>query len=259
MDRDRKDNKDRERLVEGVHQTDLTENRVNEDFVDFLKSKGPTWLLIIVVAVAAYLFMVQWKTRQFNKRNDAWAAVAALDQRARPSEWVDVANDFGTTDGIGIIARLNAADRYLGSVQVGQSLDTGGVASSIVPLSNEERTKNIGEAITLYDQVIAADKGEPGQAVFTVNAMFGRATMAECQGDAAAAREWYEKARERAAATMPRMVQIAEDRIANVDAVCAGVTLHTERPDPTLPQLKPVLLDPSLRAIIEGSSSDSNG
>jgi hypothetical protein len=32
---------DRERLKQ-VHQTDLTESRVNEDFVDWLKTKGPT-------------------------------------------------------------------------------------------------------------------------------------------------------------------------------------------------------------------------
>ena len=41
-------NQDRERLKE-VHATDLTESRVNEDFVDWLKTKGPTYLLAILV------------------------------------------------------------------------------------------------------------------------------------------------------------------------------------------------------------------
>ena len=66
---------DRERLKD-VQTSDLKDDRLNEDFVVWLKTKGPTWLLMILVAVVAYLYIVNWKQGQINYRNEAWIPLA---------------------------------------------------------------------------------------------------------------------------------------------------------------------------------------
>ena len=54
---------DRDRLKE-VHQTDLTEGKINEDFVDWLKTKGPTYLLVVLIGLAAWLFIVRFRQQK---------------------------------------------------------------------------------------------------------------------------------------------------------------------------------------------------
>ena len=69
---------DRERL-KNVQTSDITDEKLNEDFVLWLKTKGPTWLLVILVAIVAYLFMVNWRQREARHQNEAW--IALLDAR----------------------------------------------------------------------------------------------------------------------------------------------------------------------------------
>ena len=56
---------DRNRLKE-IHQSDLTESRLNEDFVTWLKTSGPTYLLIILVALCSYVLWIRWQEQKQN-------------------------------------------------------------------------------------------------------------------------------------------------------------------------------------------------
>ena len=51
---------DRERLKD-IQTADLSESHVNEDFVHWLKTKGPSYLLIIMIVIVAYMFVVKYK------------------------------------------------------------------------------------------------------------------------------------------------------------------------------------------------------
>ena len=48
---------DRERLQQ-VQQSDLSESRVNEDFILWLKNSGPWYLLAVLVGIAVYLYLI---------------------------------------------------------------------------------------------------------------------------------------------------------------------------------------------------------
>ena len=46
---------DSDRLKD-IQTADLSETQVNEDFVHWLKTKGPSYLLIIMIVIVSYLF-----------------------------------------------------------------------------------------------------------------------------------------------------------------------------------------------------------
>ena len=65
---------DRERLAGGLHQTEVTESRVNEGFLEWLKSAGPWYLMIILVALTAYFGWSRYQDHRYQQRVDAWSA-----------------------------------------------------------------------------------------------------------------------------------------------------------------------------------------
>ncbi|MEM7230315.1 MAG: hypothetical protein AAF432_16035 [Planctomycetota bacterium] len=259
-ERPRKDSPDDRARLKEVHTTETTESKVNEDFIVWLKTKGPTWALVFLVAVIAYLAMVQWRTKKANTRNEAWRAVADLQTGSKPVEWEDIAIDHGATDGIGILARLRAADMYLMSVQMNSDIDAQSAFSTVAtPLTDEKRLTNLNEADRLFGKVIALDDGTEAMTITTVNALFGRAAVAESKHDAAAAKGFYMDAKERAGANFTRLQDIATQRHDIVDDICRDVTLIAEAPVPAIDPLRPVTLDPSVRAIIEGDAPRTDG
>ena len=86
---------DRDRLKE-VHQTELIESRINEDLVDWLKTKGPSWLLLILVGVAIWMGYFRWRQYRANHYNEAWSAL--LDSRL-PGSYEDVAARYADVPG----------------------------------------------------------------------------------------------------------------------------------------------------------------
>ena len=62
---------DRNRLSK-IQQSDLTESRVNQEFVDWLKTKGLNYALVFMVALCAVMGWNLWKQRQTRVRNEAW-------------------------------------------------------------------------------------------------------------------------------------------------------------------------------------------
>ena len=109
---------DRERLKE-VHQTDLTEGRINQDFVDWLKTKGMSWLLVILVALCVYAGLVRWKSHKIGYQTEAWAE---LTKAALPASLEEVADKYGDVGSVSQLARLRAAEQLLGAVQAGKTL-----------------------------------------------------------------------------------------------------------------------------------------
>jgi len=110
-----------ERLKD-VHTTDLTEGRINEDFLEWLKTKGPQYLLLALIGVCVYLGLVRWKQYKVSYYNNAWSELVACDL---PGCFEDVAELYADVPGLPQQALRSAADRWLAAVQTGTAL--GGV------------------------------------------------------------------------------------------------------------------------------------
>jgi tetratricopeptide (TPR) repeat protein len=250
---------DRERLKE-VHQTDLTESRINEDFVDWLKNKGPSWLLIILVCVTGYLAMVRWRQHRLRKVDEAWAA---LNDAPLPSSKEDVAAAHAGVFAVPQIALEQAASQLLRSVQSGTAIDLAAGTESTgddAALSEEQRTQYLDRADGIFQRIlegdgkIGADDGSLGMTLHAVQAYNGRAAVAEARGDAEQARRFYDQAAERAEQHYAALAEQARERQRTIEANVAPVTLPTtadlaNRPPPDLP-VQSAAMEPSLRDLL---------
>jgi hypothetical protein len=211
---------DRERLKE-VHATDLTESRINEDFLDWLKNKGPTYLLVILVAVTAYLAVVRWKMHKQQQVDDAWTA---LRDAALPSSKLDVADMHPDQFAVPQLALQSAGSQLLRSVQTNRAVDAAAITSTGQPdptaapeLTPEEREEYLQRADEAFARIQQLDDGSLSMTLHALRAINGRAAVAEARGDSDAARSFYEEAANRAETFYPRLGEQARTRAENVD------------------------------------------
>jgi hypothetical protein len=247
--------KDRDRLKD-VHQTTLTEGRLNEDLVDWLKSKGPTWLLFLLVAVVAYLGVVRWRQYQANYRNEAWQKLMEIQSTSFPQGFEDLAKEYGDVDGIGMLARLEGAERLLRSIQTRTPITTDAAGALPGTMSPEQKLQAIARAEKMYDEMIAMDNGSIGHTIFGVGARNGKAALAESKGDSVAAKEWYEKAATRAGDIYPHLAAVARERIATLDKTLVELQFPETAAPPPAVISAPVTSDATLMAIINDEPSD---
>ena len=64
---------DRDRLKD-IQTADISESNVNEDFVQWMKKKGPSYLLVFMLVVVGYLFYIRYQQGQGAHRAEAWNA-----------------------------------------------------------------------------------------------------------------------------------------------------------------------------------------
>jgi hypothetical protein len=256
---------DRDRLKE-VHTTDLTESRVNEDFVDWLKTKGPTWLLIILIALCVFVATVRWRQHKDTAGYQAWGEFYAA-QGDLPSRLETVADTYGEIDQLANVARLEAANKLLSTIQSGRELaaavpipddpaNTGQVPETpeTAPLTPEAREKNLTRAEGLFNQVIASDDGSAALTLHIVSAMNGMAAIAESRADASAAVQWYGKAADRAGTFYPGLAEQARVRAETVETNVASAVFPEEadRQRSTGPtsKISPVGVDAAIRDLV---------
>jgi hypothetical protein len=259
---------DRERLKE-VHQTDLTESRINQDFLDWLKTSGVTYLLVLMLALCAYLFYVRWSQSRHNYTSEAWTA---LNDAKMPLSYEEVATQYADVDAVAQLAHLRAAEIWMEGVYAGRTIDTTpepvtpvGVdpndptappkpADQGVPMTDADRQDYLQKADRLFEKVIAADDKSQGMALLVSKALCGRAAVAESTGKADEAKGFYEQAAARVEGIYPQLAEIARKRAESVSADAAPVVLPTESEliasqKPQAP-MDPAALDPMLREII---------
>ena len=99
---------DRERLQQ-VQQSDLSESRVNEDFVNWIKTSGPWYLLAVLIGIAVYMYIVNIQRAELRAREQAWFD---FSEAVMPASLEDVAAASRTSP---LAAELRAASTGEGS------------------------------------------------------------------------------------------------------------------------------------------------
>ena len=235
-----------ERLKQ-VHQTELSESRINEDFLEWLKTKGPQYLLILLVGVCGYLGWYRWNQHKANYFNGAWAEFVEC---RLPGSYEDVAQRYADVPGLPQQAMRAAADIWLRSVQTGTVL--GGEQANQV-LSDEQRLDYLERAGRIYHALATVDDGSLAMTLYTVSAMQGLAVVAESNGDIDEATRWYDMAAGRAESFYPQLARRVRGRAATAGEYAEPVTLPTRAQlpvQPPPPALQPVSIDESLRDLL---------
>ncbi len=216
---------DRERLKD-IQTSDLSESNVNEDFVLWLKTKGPTYLLVIVVVIVGYLFFIQHQTSKSQRNAEAWVAFAEARVSGLPASFEDIATSYSDIDGLRPLGLLSAADGYLKAIVLGQTIGSDSNVTSI--LSDDDRNFYLQKADALYSEVVSTDNGDASSTLFVVGGLNGRAAVAEVDGDIDSARTYYKSVITRASGQYPALASQAQSRIDSLESLSASVTLPTE-------------------------------
>jgi tetratricopeptide (TPR) repeat protein len=249
-----------ERLKD-VHRPDMTESKVNEEFVDWLKTKGPNWLLAILLAICVYFVVLNLQQRKATKENAAWAELTQASQSGLPGSLEDVAEKYPKIDQVANVARLQAAQQLMLAVQsglmVGAEVQVGQpVNMEAEGLSEEERERYLDRAEALYEAILESDAGSRGETIHVVGALNGLGAVAESRGDGEQAAEWYRRAAERAGDFYPRLQEQALARAESVEEVLSGPSLMKQveitaaQSGQPVEQRTPVELDEALRDLL---------
>ncbi len=224
--------------LKDVHQTELTESRINEDFVDFLKTKGPQYMLLILIGICGYLGILRWKQHKTNYYNEAW--VALLECRL-PGAFEDVASKYSDVPGLPQQALKLGADTLLQAVLSDRPLAADPTSPMAAQgISDDERIEYMDRAERLYQAVVDSDNDSLAMTLHAVSAMQGLAVIAESRGDIEDARLFYEMAAERAEPYYPALARRVRDRAATVDEYEVAVVLPAQADLPANPPGDPL-------------------
>jgi hypothetical protein len=229
---------DRDRLKD-VHQTDLTEGRINQDFVDWLKTKGTSWLLVAMVALFVYAAIVRWKHHRYSYQSEAWTE---LSSASLPNSLEDIAEKYKDVGAVPHLARLHAASQLLVAVQTGKTL--GATETDQTPLTPEAREDYLNRADQLYKKIVEADDQQQSMALLVSTALNGRAAIAESRGNFDEARGHYEQAAARVETLFPELAAHARAQAYGVEESNREVTLPTRAEIMALQTITPSQLDP---------------
>lgn len=216
---------DSDRLKD-IQTAGLSEAQVNEDFVHWLKTKGPSYLLVIMVVIVAYLFFVRYQQGKTAHRAEAWIAYIEASATGLPASHEDIARSYSDIDSIQELGLLTAGDAYLRAIILNQTV--GSNANITTSLSEEDRIFYLEKADNLYGQVVAMDDQSDASALFAVSGLNGRAAIAESRGDIEAAKKLYETAAARIDVLYPALATQALARANTIATLAGAVTLPTD-------------------------------
>jgi hypothetical protein len=179
-------------------QAGLTESRLNEDFIEFLRKYSTPALLVVAIAAAGFFAFKKYQEREAQKLDSAFAELASLSRgEVSPEAATAIADLHDGVESVSSLALLEAADVHLRTATRGVKLGTtvSSDGSLIAPedaLTSEELAAELAAAKNLYDRVVAANP-DRDRAAIRINAMFGLAAVAECKNDFAQARQIYQQ------------------------------------------------------------------
>ena len=216
---------DRDRLKD-IQTADVSDSQVNEDFVHWLKTKGPGYFLVFMLIIVGYLFFVRYQQGQASHRAEAWYAYLEARVSGLPASHEDVAQTFADVDSIEALGILSAADAYLQSVVLNRTI--GSNANFSTSLTEDDRTFYLQKAANLYGSIVANDDKSATTTLLIVSGLNGQAAVAEAQGNVEAAKNYYQAVVERIGDQYPALAAQAMSRIESVDSLATPIELPTD-------------------------------
>ncbi len=238
---------DKKRLRQ-VQQQDLTESRLNDDFVFWLKTKGWNYGLILLLILCGYSFLNLYWQKQEEGRNNAWSEFTAAQISGLPESFALVAEQYGSTDSVAILAWLQAGDAHLRDLQVGQvapAIATGPDGTPNPPEALTDETRKLAQdaADGFYMkamQALAPRRNEQAVRPLVLSALFGSAAVAESRGDFERAKSLLTEAETLAGEQLPAFSAEAKRRIESLDRLASAAPLPLRASLPARPDQAPL-------------------
>ncbi|HLO42446.1 MAG TPA: hypothetical protein VK176_15595 [Phycisphaerales bacterium] len=229
----------------------LTEARLNQDFIDFLRKWSTPVLVVVALAAVSYAGYTRWKERKIQTHNNAYAEFERVAGVANPSpeSLKRVADENEGVGGVSLMARLTAGDVYLQAVRRGIRPGTaiepdGSVKNTEDLLNADDRKAYLDQAEQLYQRVAKEARLSDSQRILAISANFGLAAVAECREDFDGARKFYNEVQNLSKDTpFSQYTAIALERLTSIDSLKNPVRIYTKAelpaeavaPPPVLP------------------------
>jgi hypothetical protein len=121
---------------------------------------------------------------------------------------------------------INAGDAYLKAVILEKTIGSNDDIST--ELSEEDRTFYLTKSDNLYKLVIDKDDQSNEYSLLTVTALYGRAAVAESNGDIDSAKTFYEKIISRISNQYPALADQARSRIDTLPPLANTINLPSD-------------------------------
>ena len=232
---------DRDNRLSQIKETDLTESRLNEEFLTWLKTKGLNYLLLVLVALLAWMGWNILQERREQARDLAWEELSAA---MLPVSLAEVATRHAEVDSIAALALISAGDRYLASVQNGVRFDRTADQPDF-RLDADTRAEFLDAADKAYgDAIVAVEAAGPDpqgtRLPLLLAAWFGRAAVAESRGDFEATETSLRRGAELAGDRFPKVSAWVDRRIADLPNLAGAITIPKQADLPARETLQPL-------------------
>lgn len=231
---------DKKRLSQ-IQTQDLTESRLNDDFVFWLKKNGMNTLLVVLMAACAFLGYDYWRRKSVEKTAGVWEQLSTVTM---PEDFEQIAREHPEVPQAAMTALLQAGDLRLRQLQSGVLVAAQGTTPA-VPLDEAGRKiaqdaadENYSKAAEFARQVAGGNKS--GATLVTLQSLFGRAAVAESRGDIDAARKLLVEAEALAGENWAPIAKLAKARIEGLVAIAEPLKLPTNADLPAPVSIAPV-------------------
>jgi hypothetical protein len=215
-----------------VQTTDLTDSRLNHEFVAWLKTSGMNYLLMLLLVACAFLAWDWWNRKQGEAIDTAWTELASATS---PAALRGVAQTHAAVDGVAELSLLTAGDILLQSARSGlrPGLAAGDEGAELTP---EDKANSLLEADAFFAEAVELASARPGFAgkPMMIAGLFGRAAAAEGAGRLDDARTHLEKVVEISTPEYPPLAEQANARLENLDGIGAHASLPNQADLPVI-------------------------
>lgn len=222
----------------------LQESRLNTDLINWLEKWGTWILLAILIVVGSYVGYTRYNDYLQRKHDEAFdqysAARGALGADGvlggSPDNLLRIATEMSSRQSIAALAKLDAAEIYLGSARRG--LRPGVDLANIKPedaLSQAETAEFVSKAATLFNEVRQSLGSDKNNAVLRLRAMWGQTSAAISNADMDKARSLLKEIETLArTAGFTQQADEAAARVASLDALAAPAVLLSDADLPAI-------------------------
>ena len=231
---------DKKRLSQ-VQTQDLTESRLNDDFVFWLKKHGMNTLLAVLIAACAFLGYDYWRRKHVDQ---AASVCADLATATLPEAFEQIAKDHPEVPQAAMLALLQAGDLRLRQLQSGVLVAAQGTTPAVMlddagrKIAQDAADEDYAKAADLAKQVAGSNRA--GVALVTLQALFGRAAIAESRGDMEAAKKLLAEAETTAGESWAPIAKLAKARIDGLVAIAEPLQLPRNADLPAPVSVTPV-------------------